>query len=233
MIIDFHTHILPGIDDGSRSIEMTQEMLVDSARQGIDVMIASPHFYADSMTIENFLANRDFAFDKVEPMAQELGIKLIAGGEIAFFSNMSKADDIERLCLKDTRYMLLEMPFRPWNKYDLDEVDHIIMRGITPIVAHIERFFGFQKDKEIVNELMEKNVIVQVNAECMIERSTRRLGIKLFKNGYADILGSDCHNLSGRKQNLEYGRRILEKKIRNGVLEDIDELGEYLLRDIL
>ncbi len=233
MIFDFHTHILPGIDDGSKSVEMSQDMLRASAEQGIDVILTTPHFYADSMGIESFLANRDAAFAKIKPIADDYGIRLIPGGEVAFFSNMSRADDLEKLCIQGTHYMLLEMPFRPWNSMDLTEVDYIIRRGIRPIIAHVERFFGFQRDKYIVEDLMEKEVIVQVNAECLIERPTRRLGVKLFKNGYAELLGSDCHNLSSRRQNLAEGRRILEKKVKNGILEEIDGLGEYLLRKVL
>lgn len=229
MIFDFHTHILPGIDDGSKSVEMSREMLEESSRQGIDVILTTPHFYADSMGIDSFLSNRDEAFNKVVPIAEELGIKLIPGGEIAFFDNMSRASDLDKLMIEGTDLMLLEMPFRSWHSSDLYEVDQIIRRGITPIIAHVERFFHFQRDKHIVEDLMEREVIVQVNAECLIERSTRRLGVKLFKSGYAELLGSDCHNLTSRRQNLAEGRRILDKKIGRGILEDIDQLGENVL----
>ena len=233
MIIDFHTHVLPGIDDGSKSVEMSTEMLAESARQGVEVIVTTPHFYADSMGIESFLRQRDEALAKVRPISEQYGIRLVPGGEVAFFSNMSRAEGLERLCIEGTHYMLLEMPFRPWNSMDLTEVDHIIRRGIRPIIAHVERFFSFQRDKYIMEDLMEKEVIVQVNAECLIERSTRRLGVKLFKTGYAELLGSDCHNLSSRKPNLAEGRRILEKKVKNDVLDDIDDLGAYLLRNVL
>ena len=233
MIFDFHTHILPGIDDGSRSVEMSEEMLLMSHRQGVDVILTTPHFYADSMRIDSFLANRDAALAKVEGFAEELGIRLIPGGEVAYFDNMSRADGLERLCIRGTNLMLLEMPFRPWNDFDLTEVDHIIRRGIRPIIAHVERFFYFQRDKGMVEELMDKEVIVQVNAECLIERHTRRLGKNLFKSGYAELLGSDCHNLSSRAPNLAEGRRILDKKVGHGVLDDIDWLGEQLLAGVL
>lgn len=233
MIFDFHTHILPGIDDGSRSTEMSAEMLSASADQGIDVILTTPHFYADSMGIESFLVNRNAALEKVRPIADELGIRLIPGGEVAFFDNMSRAEDLDRLCIEGTNYMLLEMPFRPWHSGDLAEVDHIIRRGIRPIIAHVERFFGFQRDKHIVEDLMDREVVVQVNAECLIERHTRRMGIKLFKTGYAELLGSDCHNLTSRRQNLAEGRKILQKKLGYEVLEDIDWTGEQILRNVL
>ena len=233
MIFDFHTHILPGIDDGSRSVEMSESMLQVFSRQGVDVILTTPHFYADSMGIDEFLRNRDEAFQKVEQIASDLGIRLIPGGEVAFFSNMSRAEDLDRLCIQGTNLMLLEMPFRAWYDADLTEVDLLLRRGIRPIIAHVERFFGFQRDKHIVEDLMEKDVIVQVNAECLIERHTRRLGIKLFKTGYAELLGSDAHNLSSRAPNLGEGRRILDKKVGHSILEDIDWLGESLLREVL
>ena len=234
MKIDFHTHILPKIDDGSRSTEMSFEMLKREAQQGVDTVLCTPHFYGDRMRIDEFLMDRDHAFRKIEGMAEELNIKLVKGSEVAFFPGIGRAaDDLEALKIEGTDLLLLEMPFRRWEDSDVIEVERLIRRGFIPVIAHVERFFRYQKGRSIIDEVMDLDVWVQVNAECLLGCwSERRLAIGLFKKGEAHLLGSDCHNLDGRRPNLEEGRRILARKLGEGVLEDIDRLGEEILGGI-
>ena len=230
MIIDFHTHILPGVDDGSRSTEMSEEMLKREKAQGVDRILLTPHFYADRMRMGSFLTRREEAFDKIKDIATGLGLELQKGAEVAFFPGIGRAEEIETLCIEGTDLMLLEMPFRRWEDADITEVEYLIRRGIVPVIAHIERFFGYQKSKSIMEELMDMPVLVQVNAECLLGGwSDRRLGINLFKNERAHFLGSDCHNLDSRRPNLEEGRQVLAKKLGQDVLEKIDDLGSEVL----
>ena len=229
-VIDFHSHILPGIDDGSRSIGMTARMLDACAEQGIAVQIATPHFYADRMNPEAFLERRRAAFEQTLPLAEERGIELLCGAETAFFRSIGQAEILDRLTIEGTRLLLLEMPFRPWTGRDLDEVDRILRRGIRPVIAHVERFYGFQKDRGIVDELIDMPVYVQVNAEALLTWKTRGRMLKLFANGRADLLGSDCHNVTDRAQNLAAGREALRKKLGPQALEKIDVLGGQILR---
>ena len=140
-VVDFHSHILPRIDDGSRSTEMTAEMLSNAAVQGIDIMVATPHFYADSTTIDRFLRHRERAYLATQPIAEAKKIQVICGAEVAFFPGMSRADDIEQLCIGDTSLMMVEMPFRAWTDRDLREMELMLNRGIQPVIAHLERFY--------------------------------------------------------------------------------------------
>lgn len=231
MVIDFHSHILPGIDDGSRNREMSVQMLQAAAEQGIDVMVATPHFYADSMSIERFLRHREEALQKVLSCQRQEQILIICGAEVAFFSGISRAEGIEQLRIGDTNLMLLEMPFRAWSDRDLYEVERLVGRGLTPVIAHVERFYPFQKDKGMISALMEMPVYIQMNAECLLSWRSRRLPVKLFRTGAAHLLGSDCHNVSSRPQNLAEGRAILERKAGRDCLEEMDRLGAALLGD--
>ena len=123
------------------------------------------------------------------------------------------------------------MPFRAWSKGDLREVERLLNRGIRPIIAHLERFYRFQKDKKLIQDLFAFPVLIQVNAECLLSWKDRRRAIKLFQSGQAHLLGSDCHNLTGRPQNLMEGRAMLEKKIGRQFLNQMDQLGVSLLRE--
>ncbi|MBQ6421826.1 MAG: capsular polysaccharide biosynthesis protein [Clostridia bacterium] len=226
--IDFHCHILPGIDDGSKNPDMTREMLNVSRRQGIGTVVATPHFYADSMRISGFLERRKAAYEATLPLAEAAGIRIIPGAEVAFFPGISRAEGIDRLTIGDTGMMLIEMPFRAWSGRDLDEVERIL-QDMEVCIAHLERFYQFQTDKGIIPALLEMPVCVQVNAECLLDRRTRKIPLKLFKNGQAHLLGSDCHNLESRPQNLAEGRAVIAAKCGAAVLEEIDALGEEIL----
>lgn len=228
-VVDFHSHILPGIDDGSKDIAMTEKMLRMAAEQEIDWMAATPHFYADSMSIDGFLRRRQAAFDKAAPVAAANGIRLMCGAEVAFFSGMSRAEQLEKLCFDGTNVMMVEMPFREWSARDLQEIERLLRRGIRPIIAHAERFYQFQTDRQIIPELLEMPVYVQINAGCLLHWRARRQAMKLFANGQAQLLGSDCHNISSRPQNLAEGRAVLRKKFGKSLLEQIDEQSTALL----
>ena len=228
-IIDFHSHILPGIDDGSKNTDMSREILTACKDQGIEVQVATPHFYASHNTPERFLEKRDASYEKIRPIAEDLGIELLKGSEVAFFRGMADSKALDSLLIGDTDLLLLEMPFRQWTENDLNEIKRIKQRGIQTILAHIERFSSYQKDKGPYYDVLDMGLIVQVNAEALLSLGSRAKAIKLFKDGTAKLLASDCHNLSSRPQNLKAGRDILAKKLGAQFLDEMDDLGEQLL----
>ncbi len=210
-------------------------MLIASAEQGIDLMCATPHFYADSQRIESFLRHRREAYEKVKPIADELGIDIALGAEVAFFSGMAGADDLEKLCFEGTNTMLLEMPFRKWTEKDLTEVDRLLRRGIRPVMAHLERFFDYQdrkylfSRKTIVDDVFDLPVYVQLNAECLLDRHGSKW-LKMFGDGRAQLLGSDCHSTGHRRQNLGEGRALIEAAYGQSALDEMDALARKLVR---
>ncbi len=230
-VIDFHSHILPKIDDGSKDIHMSMEMLKRSREQGITTIVATPHFYADSNTIGRFLEKRERSLEQIQGCGDFPAPKIVSGAEVCFFSGIGHADDIEKLCIGSTNLLLLEMPFRAWSERDLYEIERLLNGGITPVIAHLERFYQFQKDKKIIPALLDFPVLIQINAECLLHWRQCRQAVKLFKGGQAHLLGSDCHNLVNRPQNLLAGREVLEKKLGQQCLSQIDELGASLLRE--
>ena len=228
-IIDFHSHILPKMDDGSRDYEMTAQMLQSAREQQIDTIVATPHFYADSMIISDFIRLRQHVCLKVKELALAGNIRIVCGAEVAFFSGIGKADEIDALLIGKTDLLLLEMPFRSWSEHELYEIDLLLRRGIQPVIAHLERFYPYQKDKEIIPALLDMPVYIQLNAECLLDWKMRRRAMKLFKNRQAHLLGSDCHNMSSRPENLGEGRKVLERKLGKDFLEELDEFGTSLL----
>ena len=117
-VIDFHSHILPGIDDGSRNVETSIGMLRMCKEHGVDTMIATPHFYADSNTVERFIDSRQKAYDKV--MAENMDIpQIIMGLSLIHISEPTRRTPISYavFCLKKKKYrtccysVLCQLPF--------------------------------------------------------------------------------------------------------------------------
>ncbi len=231
-IIDFHSHLLPQIDDGSKSLETTKEMLRRMSKQGVTHVIATPHFYATRDRMERFLERREEAYQKVLDMQQSMEAtpKIITGSEVAFFRGISQAEQIDNLLIGDTNVMLLEMPFEEWSSSYIDEVESLIRdRGFRVVLAHLERYMDIKANKKKIQELTGLPVFVQINAESLLEWRKRGKLIKMFKNGEAHLLGSDCHGINHRVPNLGDGREVLRKKAGSVVLSDIDDLGKKLV----
>ena len=234
MIIDFHSHILPGIDDGARNLDVSMAMLEQVREQKVDYMIATPHFYASQDRIHTFLDNRERAWDAFWNVIQKDNVPetptFLLGSEVAFFDGISRADEIDRLTVQNTDILLLEMPFVPWNTRNIEEVRYLIEeRKLRVLIAHLERFIWMPGNKKGIKQLMELPVHVQINAESFSDWKHRRALLKMFRDGTAHVLGSDCHGIHHRVPNLLEGRNIIEKKAGVQLLPKIDQQGEEFL----
>ena len=235
-VIDFHSHVLPGIDDGSHSSEESLGMLQISASQGIDIMAATAHFYATEDRISSFLDRRKRSEERLkERIAQKLTDKgevprLIMGSEVAFFTGISRAERLEELTYEGTDLLLLEMPFTKWGKSELEEVQYILeRRNLSVMLAHLERFLMIPGNKKRVYELMELPVYVQINAGSFERWSERRQIFKMIKKKGQIFLGSDCHGIHHRVPNLESGRKALEKQMGSAFMNEMDKKAASLL----
>lgn len=229
-VIDFHSHILPGIDDGSRNVETSLEILRRCKEHGVDTMVATPHFYADLDRVDDFLSKRENAYEVLMAQKEERMPEIFVGAEVAFFSGMSRAQRIQDLTIQGTNLILVEMPFVTWNQSVIDEIKALIYeKNLQVILAHIERFIGIKGNKEWVKKVLELPVLVQVNAEALLEWKGRGTILKLFRRGQAHLLGSDTHGLHRRPPNLWEGRDVLEQKLGKDCMEAVDHKGNEIL----
>lgn len=230
-VIDFHSHILPGIDDGSKNVEMSMKMLEMSREQGVDVMLATPHFYASRHRVDAFLERRAAAYQKLMETKKDFGPELKLGAEVAYFTGISQADRLEELTIEGSNAILLEMPFVPWTGRMIREVEEIISkRKLTVILAHLERYMGQPDSRQYIPELLDMPLFVQINAESLLGWRKRRPLLKMFDRGEAHLLGSDTHRVEKREPNLGQGRQVLQKKLGKAFLDEMDERGSRLLR---
>ncbi len=216
-MIDIHTHILPELDDGSRNTKESKEMLEMLAEQGVDTVVATPHFYIDTITIEEFVNSRD---ESLKKLTDCVGIgerpQIAVGAEVQFFAELYSVENLESLCISGTRYMLVEMPFSKWSGSVYKNLSKIYSAGgIIPIVAHVERYLEFQEedDAEVLRRLKESNALIQINSSFLIWKNTRRKALNLVKKGLVNFMGSDCHNVDSRPPEVRPGYDVIYKKL--------------------
>ena len=233
-MIDVHSHILPGIDDGSRNVEMSLKMLREEWEQGIKDIFLTPHFYADMTDPEKFLSRRSDAeknlIEAVNGTSTEIP-KWILGAEVHYYRGIGRSEDIGKLCIGNSRYILLEPPFREWTPAFLEDVRALRDElDLKVIIAHIERYLD--QDKHLVRELTEEpGVFLQANAEFFIDRRTRRRALKMLKDEEIDFLGTDAHNMEERRPNLLDAIKIIEDKLGSGKIDLLEENSERLLHE--
>lgn len=201
-MVDLHSHILPGIDDGSRSVEESLQMLQVSAEQDITCMAATPHFYPNENDIEHFLERRAIAAERLRNVWRAGLPCLLLGAEIYYFAGMDRVSELTKLQIGKTGLLLVEMPFAPWSRRMVEDVVMLNARPqITVVLAHIERYLPFRNAKWL-EELRGQGVLMQSNAEFFLYWRTRRKALRMLRRGEIDFLGSDCHNMTTRPPQL-------------------------------
>lgn len=231
-IVDFHSHILPGIDDGSESLKESIAMLQMEAAQGICHVVATPHFYPRYETPEAFLQKRDraeaallAAMKKVPDLP-----RISVGAEVYYFRGISESDFLPQLTIRGNQCILIEMPPAPWPESIFQELEAIWRRrGITPIIAHIDRYIGPFRTYQIPRRLQQLPVLVQANAGFFLENRTRRMAMKMLRADQIQLLGSDCHNLEERSPRLGFALEQIRQHLGEGALERICAYQEDVL----
>ena len=215
-MIDFHTHILPEIDDGSSSVKESVVLLKRLKEQGVSDVFLTPHFYAYSSSAENYEEVRDKSLRLlVEELNKDnVDINLYLGSEVYFFEELWRIENIKLLCIKGTDYILLEMPFASWTDSMVRSIEKLIGRGVTPILAHFERYIGYKGNLDKIYELINMGVLLQMNCNYINKFITRRKAVKFIKRGMVSLLGTDCHNLIDRSPDFSDALARVKKKLR-------------------
>lgn len=234
MIIDFHSHILPKMDDGSASVEESIAMLQMEAAQGIRQVIATPHFYPRHDSPERFLARRKAAEAALrEAMAGHDALpRVICGAEVYFFPGISECEALPELTIGGKKCILVEMPQVPWTQSMFSELEAIQAKwSLTPIIAHVDRYLGTLRSRQLPERLEELPVLVQANASFFLHPGSRGRALRMLKRDQIQLLGSDCHNLTSRPPNLDRALQVIDKRLPPSILERIDHYQQQVLAD--
>lgn len=230
MVIDFHSHFLPCIDDGSKSVKMSLDMLRIMKEQNINTVVATPHFYADENRIDDFFNNREKAYSSIKAEIEKIGINIKLGAEVTYFQGISKADEIKKLTTEGTSILLLELPFDKWGESVIEEVYYLVhKRKFTVVLAHLDRYLSISENKKYIKKLIKMPLVVQINAGSFLDNKRKKKTVSLIKKCDKIVLGSDCHNLTSRKPNLLDCRNIIIGDLGEKAILNIDKYGEEIL----
>lgn len=231
-MVDFHSHILPALDDGAADVETSLDMLKSAYADGIDTVVSTSHLYIeDESDIDEFIDARAEAYKVLtDAMAADGGkfpeIKL--GCEVRLKPHIGNYDSVARLAIEGTNYILLEMPYSGWSNAHYEAIYNITVMGLRPIMAHIERFLRYKSEFHHIKSLSS---LFQVNAESFLHKPMRKALLQLYYDGYIHVLGSDMHNMNDRKNNLKEAYEIIEGKYGSYFAEYTEKAARAVLEN--
>lgn len=212
-MIDLHSHILPELDDGSRSLSESLEMARLAVQSGITAMAATPHCAGDQAREVRS------AVLLLRETLQELGIplRLYMGMEIfGTFDTARLLRERKLLTLNNSRYPLIEFTFRSSGEEETRILQSVIRAGYQPLVAHPERYSYIQKNPELANTWKQMGCLFQVNRGSLMGRfgsGARRMGMELVERGFAAVVASDAHSASVRTPWMQDVQQLLSEKV--------------------
>ena len=235
--VDFHSHILPSIDDGSQSEAQSYEMLKQEKEHGVSVVLATPHFYPDDLTPEEFVEKRQAAYDRLMNYISNQDKKenfptILQGAEVLLGVETADLEDLRLLAIEGTDYILIELPYNDIQEWVYESLEKIrIKHGLTPVIAHVERYVPFQRDLESIHRLMcMEGILGQVNTRAILDAKTRGLCQQLIGNRMVHVIGSDAHRVRHLKE-LDRAYDYISKKHGKLGLERLHHQATVILRN--
>jgi protein-tyrosine phosphatase len=205
-VIDLHSHILPGVDDGPATIEESLGIARRAAAEGVRVIAATPHVRDDYPTDPGAM-ERLVAELRVAITREQIPVEVRPGGEIAIdWLDRLSDDDLSRFGLGGSpRHVLIEFPYAGWPLSLHEWVFRLVTREITPVIAHPERNAEVQRNPEELRPLVDAGALVQITAASLdgrIGRSSQSAAVELIRSGLAHLLASDAHTPDVREAGL-------------------------------
>lgn len=234
-LMDIHSHILPGVDDGAKTVEDSITLLEMMAEQGITDVIATPHFYASEQNIEDFFEKIDTAKEQV---LQAVGKKklptLHIGSEVHFFKGIGRSSGIKALSLGNSRYILLELRNDTIDKDVIKDIHGIIYDiGMIPIFAHIERYASERGFKELLKLIAEGEGYGQINAASLLYPPFKRITHRLIKKGYVSFIATDSHSVDARPPLLKAALTEVRKSFGDDYAETFIKNTDFLFGKVI
>ena len=213
-MIDIHTHLLFGVDDGAKDLEESVAMLEDAKKQGIEKCILTPHYRHGMFSYNKEKVDQNFEILKKE--AEKIGIEIYIGCEFHVDSSIFDYLPEERCyTLAKSSYVLTEYSYVTEYEYIYEKTRRLVSCGYTPVIAHAERYECFQKKPKLCAEISDIGALIQVNADSvlgLIDKKIEKFCKKALSKGLVDIVASDSHGIKNRVNNMAKAKALIEKK---------------------
>lgn len=225
-LYDIHCHILPGVDDGAKNMDIALGLIEKEIEAGVETIILTPHFRKEMFEPE--MEDIWNAYDELVYETQHKNIRLYLGCE--FHANMEMIETLDkglRPTLANSRYVLTEFSTNSTKAFIKERADALLTSGYRPIIAHIERYRALRKDFDLIADLIEIGCEMQVNADAVIGKNglgAQRFCKKLMQEDMLHYIGSDAHNLRGRPMRLgeccEYLKKHMGRLYTSRIMRD-------------
>ncbi|PIC64000.1 capsular biosynthesis protein [Sporosarcina sp. P13] len=224
-MIDIHSHLLFGVDDGPETMEGTMRMVEQATAEGITHLVVTPHAYSPHyhVPVSEVESQVRMISDVME--AAQIGLTLSTGQEVRIHEHLvSNLLHKNILTIADTRYLLLELPSQHVPAYTIKMINSLLEEGIVPIIAHPERNKGIAEKPERLERLVRHGALAQVTAGSLaghFGKSVQKLSIQLIEANLIHAYGSDAHNTENRPFLFTKGLDVLGRKVD---METVDML---------
>lgn len=219
-MIDIHNHLIPNIDDGSDSLELSRRLLKAAASEGITEVCITPHFMKHgpfNVRKKELLE----LFESFKEETKEINIKLYLGNELYIDPELDELLLNDEICtMNESRYVLVEFPFEEY-KREYDEYLYNISLEYQIIIAHPERYHYVKKDHDFVKRWLNEGYILQSNTTSLSSSDSRRVIYDLLSKGRLSLMASDAHNENRPLSMIEAYDHIARKFN--------EEVAEYLM----
>ena len=229
-MIDWHCHLLPQIDDGSKDVEQSLEILASLSEQNIDTVIATPHFFVNDESPDSFFERRSEAYEKLKERLTSSSPEILLGAEVRYYPGISRLTDLQKFSIGNSKLLLLEMPMSKWTQYTAQEVIEISsQRNIKVILAHIERYLHMQ-NASVINSLYSQDIMMQINSSFLTGMFSRKKALSMLGEGIVQFIGSDCHNTTSRPPKIKGAYDTVEKYFGEDFVAKINDFGYAQLK---
>ena len=220
-MIDIHSHIVFDVDDGPKSINDSRALLEEAYAQGVRTIVSTSHRRKGMFeTPEDKIATN---FKAVQDLAQEIApdLRILYGAEIYYTSDiLDKLENNLIPKLNDTRYALIEFSMNTPYREIHNALSKVLMLGVTPVVAHIERYHALENDEKRVRELISMGCYTQINSSSILKPKLFGDAYKFMKKraryfldkDLVHIVASDMHNLVDRPPFMKEAFELVSKK---------------------
>lgn len=233
MLVDIHNHILPGLDDGPKSIEEAVLLATNAVANGITHIIATPHHhngkYINSPSIVKEAVNN---LNK-ELSKKDIPVEIFSGQEVYFYNSILEDLEKDLLTLANSgKYLLIELPRNHFPVSTFETLYKIQLRGYTPIIVHPERNTVLRKDKQKLYDLVNKGSLVQITASTLIGvqgRNLKKYTIDLIKHNLVHFISSDAHHHVKRPFLLNDAYQYVRKKFSENQVTYFNENAKHVI----
>ncbi|HHS2847855.1 capsular polysaccharide biosynthesis protein Cps4B [Streptococcus agalactiae] len=217
-MIDIHSHIVFDVDDGPKTLEESLSLIEESYRQGVRIIVSTSHRRKGMFETPEDIIFKNFSIVKHEAEKRFEHLQILYGGELYYTSDMLEKLKLKQIpTLNNTKFALIEFSMQTSWKDIHTALSNVLMLGITPVVAHIERYNALENQKERVKEIINMGCYTQINSSHILKQKLFNDKHKRFKKraryfleeNLVHFVASDMHNLDVRPPFLAEAYKII------------------------